>query len=271
MSNKTKALLLCAGLGTRLGKLTDSLPKPMLPIAGRPLLAHLVEWLSEAGITEIAMNLHHQPDVIPRYFGDGDDFDVSIVYSYEKELLGTAGAAKHLEQFLDEPFVVAYGDVLTNIDLLRLIERHRAPVGRESDREKKFPLVTMALYRVPDPTQCGIVALDSDHCVTQFVEKPDTDALGNLAFSGVMVCNPKILKWIPAEQPFDFGHDLLPALLQSGEPVQGFEINNDEYVVDIGTLPGYEKALSMKENLSTTGLSLDRSEKNPAVEREANL
>ena len=258
------------GTETRLRRLTDSRPKPMLPVAGRPLLAHLVEWLREAGITEIAMNLHHHPHVIQQYFGDGEEFGVSIVYSYEKELLGTAGAAKRLQPFLDRPFVVAYGDVLTNIDLRRLLRRHRLPVAQDSDGEEVFPLVTMALYRVPNPTQCGIVAVDGDHRVTQFVEKPDTNALGNLAFSGVMVCQPAMLARIPWEQPFDFGHDLLPALLASGEPVRGFEIDKDEYVVDIGTLPGYLKALNMgkRTSLASSGARLTGQ---PSVEREAIL
>src|SRR4051794_39082110 len=101
-----KALILAAGKGTRIGHLTQNCPKPMLPVGERPLLAHLVAWLRDHSITEIAINLHHAPEVITHYFGNGSDHGVALTYSYEVELLGTAGAAKQLESFLDETFVI---------------------------------------------------------------------------------------------------------------------------------------------------------------------
>ena len=235
-----KALLLCAGQGTRLKKLTETRPKPMLPIAGRPLLAHLVDWLLHFGISEIAINLHHCPDTIIEYFGTGRRRGLSITYSYEYQLLGTAGAAKQLESFLDERFVVAYGDVLTNLNLTRLLSCHEAhPNGRDMD-----PATTLALYRVSDPTQCSTVELDANGLITRFLEKPAADQVfSDLAFSGIMVCEPSILNYVPPDVAFDFGHDLLPILLEMGEPVRGIEIAPDEYVVDIGSLPGYLRAL----------------------------
>src|SRR5690606_14556344 len=110
-----KALILAAGKGTRLGPLTLACPKPMIEVGGRPLLAHNIAWLRAQGITQIAINLHHMPEAITSYLGDGSRFGVDIVYSHEPELMGTAGAARKLEWFLDQRFVVFYGDGFTNV------------------------------------------------------------------------------------------------------------------------------------------------------------
>lgn len=212
----------------------------MLPVAGRPLLEHLLEWLRSHGVREIGINLHHCPHVITEYFGVGGSHGVSITYSLEDELLGTAGAAKRMQPFLDQRFVVAYGDVLTNVDLGRLAACHTS--GQEGNAPE--PAVTMALYRVPDPTQCGIVGLDEGGQVTRFVEKPAPhEVFSDLAFSGVMVCEPFVLDYVPPGTPFDFGFDLLPVLLEQGVSVRGIEILPSEYMVDIGTLSGYLRAL----------------------------
>ena len=119
-----KALILAAGEGRRLGPLTLDRPKPMLPIGRTPLLEHLLRWLRRYSITRVAINLHHQPHVITGYLGDGSHLGMSIAYSYEEELLGTAGAARKLQSFLDETFLVVYGDVFTNLNLARLLRFH---------------------------------------------------------------------------------------------------------------------------------------------------
>src|SRR5712691_3290096 len=124
-------MILAAGEGTRLRPLTFDRPKPMLPVAGRPLLEHTVAWLLHYGITHVAMNLHHRGDVVMDYFGDGSRLGTAIVYSREETLLGTAGAVKRLEWFFtDGPFLVVYGDVVTDLDPIALLERHqRAGAG----------------------------------------------------------------------------------------------------------------------------------------------
>jgi NDP-sugar pyrophosphorylase family protein len=231
-----KALVLAAGKGTRMSHLTADCPKPMLPVAGRPLLGWLIDWLRSHGITEIALNLHHLPVVITNYLGDGERFGVKLTYSYEVTLLGTAGAAKALQSFFDEAFVVVYGDVFTNIDLRRLIDAHQRP-------QSGAALLTMALYRVPNPAACGLVELDGHGRVVRFVEKPPPDAIfTDLANSGLLVCEPAVLEAIPANIEFDFGRDLLPNLLANDAPIFGIEIRPHEYVVDIGTPDGYERA-----------------------------
>jgi NDP-sugar pyrophosphorylase family protein len=232
-----KALVLAAGKGTRMSALTANCPKPMLPVAGRPLLAWLIGWLRSCEITEIAINLHHLPTMITNYLEDGEQFGVKLTYSFEPTLLGTAGAAKALQSFLDEPFVVVYGDIFTNFELRRLINLH------QRSHAAGAALLTMALYRVANPAACGLVELDRQGRVLRFVEKPPPDAIfTDLANTGLLVCEPSLLETIPANTEFDFGRDLLPKLLASGTPIYGVEIQPHEYVVDIGTPAGYERA-----------------------------
>ncbi len=235
-----KALILAAGEGTRLRHLTSHRPKPMLPIHNRPLLAYTIEWLRHHHIDEIALNLHHCPTLISNYFGDGRRFGVSITYSSETDLMGTAGAAKQLQSFLTETFVVVYGDVFTNLDLSRLVALH---INSRNTREQGS-LLTMALHKVSDPSQCGLVQLNDAGRVTHFVEKPlPSQVFTQLAFSGIAICEPALLSYIPANAKVDFGHDLIPKLIVNQMSVFGQEIKPHEFVIDIGTLNGYLNAL----------------------------
>ena len=228
-----KALILAAGEGTRLRPLTLDRPKPMLPIAGRPLLEHTIEWLRSHGIAEIAINLHHQPQTIVEHFGDGSRFGVQITYSHEDPILGTAGAAKRLQQFFDATFVVIYGDVLTDLNLAELIGFHR----------HKWAAVTAALYRVENPSACGLVGIDDSWRITRFVEKPPPDEVfTDLANAGVLALEPWVLSCIPPDTFYDFGHHLLPDLLASGLPLYGYPISDTTYLIDIGTPEKYERA-----------------------------
>lgn len=234
-----KGLILAAGKGTRLRDLTRNHPKPMLPVQGKPLLAHHVEWLQASGIDQIAMNLHHCPAVITDYFGDGSHFGVQITYSYEPQLLGTAGAAKRLQPFFAEPFVVVYGDVFTNLSLPRLLAFHQERKAQDG----LTTLATLALYQVPNPTECGLVETDATGRIQRFVEKPPPDQVfTDLANAGLMICEPAILHLIPAETEVDFGRHVFPAALAGGYALWGQPIAADEYVIDIGTLHGYDRA-----------------------------
>ena len=239
-----KALILAAGKGTRLHDLTNARPKPMVPIGGQPLLAHLVGWLRDHEIRHIAMNLHYYPEMITTYFGDGHHLDVTITYSYEAQL-GTAGAAKRLQPFLDEPFMVVYGDLYTNLDLTRLIKFHTQQQATSSRS-----LATLALYQVPNPTECGLVELTDLGRITRFVEKPPPDQVfTDLANAGVMICEPRLLDFIPAATVYDFGRDLFPALLRAGECLYGQPLANDEFLIDIGTPAGYQRAQAQAARL----------------------
>jgi len=225
-----KAMILAAGEGTRLRPLTDALPKPMVPLGNRPLLEYTVTLLARHDIRDIAINLHHCPDVIPAHFGDGSPWDVRITYSFEPELLGTAGAVKKLASFWDEPFLVVYGDNLTDCDLTRLADFHRDKRG----------LVTLALHWREDVRHSGVVALDADDRITHFVEKPAPgQAPSHWVYAGLLVAESRLLDFIPAGHPCDFGRDVLPDLIARGELVWGYRMTEHLWWTD--TLADYEE------------------------------
>jgi len=225
-----KALLLAAGEGTRLRPLTLDRPKPMVPVGGRPVLEHLLVLLREHGVTRVAINLHYRPERIIQHFGDGSRFGVRIEYSWEPRLLGTAGAAKRLESFLDEPFLVLYGDVLTNVDLTQMAERHAA----------RGAVASLLLYEPDDQTRCGMAARDSSGRITTFIEKPTRAVPGRLANAGICLFEPEVLRLVPRGRPFDFAADVLPQLLSQRLPVYGDLAEG--YVLDIGSMERYIQA-----------------------------
>ncbi len=226
-----RALILAAGEGTRLRPLTLTCPKPMLPVGGVPLLAHLLRWLRGQGVAEVAINLHYLPEAITRYVGDGSGFGVRATYSPEDPILGSAGAAKKLESYLDSTFLVVYGDMLLDVDLAPLVELHRR-CGSQ---------LTMGLMYAPDPSAVGIASLDGRGRVVRFVEKPRPGEIeGNLASAGVYVGEPSVLGRVPAGSYYDFGRDLVPQLLEEGVPLFGRLLEG--YLLDIGTPEAYARA-----------------------------
>lgn len=228
-----KALVLAAGEGTRLRPLTLERPKPMLPIGGRPLLELLIRLLVRHQVREIAINLHYKPEAVTSYFGDGTTFQVRLTYSHEERVLGTAGAVRRLRDFFAEPFFVIYGDLLTDLDLTALAAFHAA----------RRAAMTLALYRVPRPWECGIVDMDETGRIRRFVEKPPRSAVfSDLANAGVYVMQPALIDRIPPDTFYDFGHDLFPQLLAAGETVYGWPIAPDDYLLDIGSHDKYEQA-----------------------------
>jgi mannose-1-phosphate guanylyltransferase/mannose-1-phosphate guanylyltransferase/phosphomannomutase len=207
----------------------------MLPVGGRPALEYTVAWLRHHGIRTLLINLHHQPDAVIRHFGDGSACGVSIEYSIEERILGTAGGTRRRADFFDQPFVVVYGDVLTDFNLSALVERHTAQAGRVH--------LTMSLMRVPDPERCGVAELDGEGRVINFVEKPPAGrAPSNLASAGVLVLDPGILGYVPDGVFYDYGLDLIPALLRDGAPVYGWALPEAAYLIDFGTPENYRRA-----------------------------
>ena len=260
-------MILAAGEGTRLRPLTLERPKPMLSVGGRPLLERLVMWLRQHGVVEFAINLHHKPEAITRYFGDGHRFGVSITYSYEEQLLGTAGEVKRQESFfLDGTFVVVYGDVWTDLDLTRLVMFHHemgdihthtssvlgpdralrteaCHLPSDWSAPRSLPWATLSLRRVQNPSACGLAELDGRGRVISFVEKPPSDQVfTDLANAGVLVLEPGILDYIPSDTFYDFGHHLLPQLLCRDVPVYGCLLRPSEFLIDIGTPASYRQA-----------------------------
>jgi NDP-sugar pyrophosphorylase family protein len=230
-------MILAAGEGSRLRPLTLTCPKPMLPVAGRPGLEWIVKWLRHHDIQDLIINLHHRPDAVETHFGTGADYDVHITYSREQVILGTAGGVKRVETLFTGPFVVVYGDVLTDLDLKSLIAFHQ--------EQGTAPHITLSLYHAPNPTECGIVGLDAMNRVTRFVEKPPADAVfSDLANAGVLIVDPGLLTYVPADTFYDFSNDLLPELLKRGIPIYGQALPEGTYLIDIGTPEKYERVQS---------------------------
>lgn len=232
-------MILAAGVGSRLRPLTDTIPKPMLPIAGEPLLAHTIRWLKRYGIDQIAMNLHHLPEVVQNGLGDGSQWGVQLFYMFEPELRGTAGAVKAFEQFWDEAFVVVYGDLLVDIDLAALLDYHRS----------RRALVTIGLKPTDDPQSQGMVALDSAGKLVRFAEKPaHWPPDQRTANAGIYIVESEALDHIPADRPSDWGADIFPLLISQGAPIYGQLV--DGQLIDIGTPAIYER-------IKNTGLRAD--------------
>lgn len=208
-------MILAAGKGTRLRPLTDTLPKPMVPLAGKPMLEYTIELLKTHGIRQIAMNLHHYPEMITGHFSRGEKWGVEILYSVEAELLGTAGAVKKLERFFTETFLVVYGDNLTTCDLSRLMSFHQDRRG----------VASIALHYREDPTMSGVVSVGPNDRIHRFLEKPEPgQVFSHWVNAGVLVLEPTILSHIPADRPSDFGRDVFPALLAAGQPLYGYRM-----------------------------------------------
>ena len=218
-----KAMILAAGEGTRLRPLTERMPKPMIAIAGRPILEHNIRLLARHGISELVINLHHCPGAVKDYFGDGHSWGVSITYSYEPVLLGTAGAVKKLESTFDSTFLVVYGDNLTTCDIERLCAFH----------QEKGGVGTVALFYREDLANSGIAELDENDRITRFLEKPKPEqAFSHWVNAGLLVLEPEVSRHIPAGQPSDFSQDVLPTLLKAGYPLYGYRMRDGLWWID---------------------------------------
>ncbi|MFQ5838012.1 MAG: sugar phosphate nucleotidyltransferase [Thermoplasmata archaeon] len=218
-----KAIVLAGGFGTRLKPLTERMPKPLLPVAGRPCIDFVLHSLVSAGFKEIIIATSYMSDRVMKRMGDGLDYDASILYSFEATPAGTAGAVKRVADFIEDTFVVASGDVLADVNIGELYEYHK----------EKGSLATMALTRVEDPTQFGIVGLDEDDRIVRFQEKPpEEEIFSNLVNAGIYVLEPRVLEFIPEGKMFDFSMEVFPLLLKKGLPVCGMEL--DGLWMDIG-------------------------------------
>lgn len=226
-----RVMIMAAGIGTRLRPITDLVPKPMAPIANRPALYHILRLLRRHGFHEVVINLHHLADAITSYFGDGSLLEMDLRYSYEPELLGTAGGVKNNAGFLSGgTFLVISGDALTDIDLTGLVAAHR----------RYGSIATIAVKEVPDPSQFGVVVADDDDRVVGFQEKPTLEeARSRLCNCGIYVFESEILDRILPEQFDDFGKRVFPDLLRDRIPFHAHSIN--EYWSDVGNLSEYVK------------------------------
>ena len=211
---KTTALILAAGYGSRLGKVTEKTPKPMIKVGGKTILEHNINLCKKYNIEDIYINTHYLSNVIENYFLDGRDQKVNIKYSYEKKILGTAGAIIPLLNQLSDPFLLLYGDNLTEINIADLISFHE---NNKSD----FTIVT---HQLKDASRSGVLEIDSNNYVRKFIEKP-TVKFTELKWvnSGVYFINSSIIKDIVKEGS-DFGRNIIPKLIEAKSKVFAFKI-----------------------------------------------
>lgn len=242
---------MAAGLGTRLAPLTALRPKPMVPVLGRPVLGHILQLLRRHQVTDVVINLHHMPQSITDYFGDGADWGVRITYSYEPELLGTAGGVKRNQEFLtaEGAFLVLSGDSLMDADLTALIAAHSASAAA----------ATLALKEIEDPSHYGVVALDGESRIAQFQEKPAPgEEISCLCNCGLYVLEPEVLDWVPENTFYDFGRQLWPRLLAEGVRLGSYTLAG--YWNDVGDIDAYRQgcidALTGRVQLETEAIEV---------------
>lgn len=227
-----KAVVMAGGEGSRLRPLTIRRPKPMVPIAGKPVMEHILDLLKRHGITEVIVTVQYLASNIEDYFGNGSQFGMRITYSREDVPLGTAGSVKNAEEQLTEPFLVISGDALTDYDLTDLISYHH---------EKKS-LATLLLAHMPNPLDFGVIITNEDGHIAQFLEKPSWgEVFSDTINTGIYVLDPKIFSYFEKDKPFDFSQELFPMMLKQGDPIYGY-IASQGYWCDVGNLSEYMRA-----------------------------
>jgi mannose-1-phosphate guanylyltransferase/phosphomannomutase len=223
---------MAGGEGTRLRPMTANQPKPLLPVANRPIMEHVLRLLRRHGFTDTVVTVQFLAALVRNYFGDGEDFGMSLQYATEEMPLGTAGSVKNAEDALrDEPFLVISGDALTDIDLTAMVRFHK----------EQGALVTVGLTRVPDPLEFGIVIADEDGRIQRFLEKPTWgQVFSDTVNTGIYVMEPEVLAEVPPGESVDWSADVFPAMLKRGAPLFGYISNG--YWEDVGTHESYLKA-----------------------------
>jgi len=210
-----QAVVMVGGMGTRLRPLTENKPKPMLSVADKPCIWYLMRSLARSGIEEVILACGYKPGMMEA-LGDGSDLGIKIIYSYEDEPLGTAGAIKNVEGRLDDTFVAANGDVFADIDVSKEIDIHFS----------KGATVTLALTPVENPCEFGIARLDDDGRILEFKEKPKPEEVfSNLINAGVYIVEKSVLSKVPKGEFYDFSKDLIPVLMSEGRRIQSYTLN----------------------------------------------
>jgi mannose-1-phosphate guanylyltransferase len=225
-----KAVILVGGEATRLRPLTCNTPKIMIPVLNHPFFEHLVGYLKKHDIIDIILAVGKSREQIQDYSGDGSKLGVRLTYSIENLPLGTAGAVKNAERFLDDSFIVLNGDIFTDIDLGAMMRLHR----------KNKAIASLALTPVEDPTIYGVVETDSEGRVKRFIEKPSREKVTtNMINAGIYILEPDILSCIAPNTFSMFERDVFPPLLEKGQVVYGYPFQ--DYWIDIGTPDKYLK------------------------------
>lgn len=227
-----KAMVLAAGVGSRLDPLTSQLPKPLVPVANRPVMEYLIRLLKMHGFEDIVSNLHYLPEKIRGHFADGASFGVNLDFRLEKELSGDAGGVRACKDFFgQETFIVIMGDLLTDADLSQIYAEHK----------RKRALATIAVKEVEDVSQFGVVLKDEEGFITGFQEKPQKhEALSRYASTGIYVLEPEVFAYMPKVGSYGFGRQLFPNLVAQGLPVLAVDL--PRYWSDVGTIHQYRQS-----------------------------
>ncbi|MBI3256256.1 MAG: NTP transferase domain-containing protein, partial [Actinobacteria bacterium] len=246
-----KAVIMAGGEGTRLRPLTSNQPKPMIPVANRPMMEHIVRLLHKHGFDDIVVTVAFLANHIRTYFGDGSEFGVRMVYATEETPLGTAGSVRNAMDELDERFLVISGDVLTDIDLSKVVEFH----------EQRGALATIGLTAVENPLEFGIVITNDDGSIERFLEKPTWgQVFSDTVNNGIFMLEPEIFDFIAPDGPVDFSTDVFPVLLEQQKALYGYVC--DGYWEDVGTVDAYARAhrdlLDGKVDMEIPGFQVEK-------------
>ena len=241
-----RAMVLAAGLGTRLRPLTYILPKPMIPIANRPSISYSLTVLERLGIEKVVINLYGEAKKVKDYLSRTREFGMQIIFSEEKHLLGTAGGVKKMENYFQETFLVLSSDGVSNVDLKKVLHFHKL----------KQAICTVVLKEEEERFKYGIALCNEESRINQFVEKPSWgEVFSNQVNTGIYVFEPEVFSYIPESRQHDFGNQVLPAMVETGERIYGYVMK--DYWTDVGNLEDYRKAhkdiLKGKERIDMPG------------------
>lgn len=230
-----QAIIVAGGRGERLRPITDKIPKPMVEVKGKPVLEHIIDLLKINGITDIVLALCYLPEVVEKYFGGGEKFGVKIRYTYEdpRKPLGTAGAIRESQNFINDDFIVTYADILRKLDVTEMIKQHK--------RIKS--LATINVYKRFGDDPKSIVVFDNEDIVSVFKERPlQEEVNGDFVWTNgsFYIFSQEVFKYIGGKVPTDFGKEVFPKILSDGKKIRVYKTN--DYLIDIGTLEKLEEA-----------------------------
>jgi len=258
-----QAVVMVGGKGTRLKPLTDTCPKPILPVLDRPCLDYLIESLANAGVKHIILACGYRSEQVPKSIGDGSDRGIKIEYSYEDVPMGTAGAIKLLEDRLDDVFIAANGDLFAESDI----------TGQINEHFRTNACITIALTPVENPCEFGIARVGDDGRIMEFKEKPKPEEVfSNLVNAGIYVVNKNVMKLVPEGQMHDFSKDLVIELIRRGRRIQGHTMNGlwkdvgrPSDLLGTNVIMAERKGNHKTSSYAGTGSKISRSELSAAI------
>jgi NDP-sugar pyrophosphorylase family protein len=217
------ALVLAAGVGSRLRPYTDDLPKPMLDVGGQPIIAYNLAMLAAGGFRDVVINLHHLPNVIRAYVGTGERWGLRVTYSEEPQLLGTAGALSPMfHNFSHETFAIVFGDNINDLDMSEMLAVHR----------KNGALATVAVSYRADVSQSGVAEIGPDERILRFIEKPRLETPSHWVNAGVVIAEPAIRAFVRQDGPSDLGRDIFPKLIETTGGLCAYRMDGSHWWFD---------------------------------------